>query len=338
MKKLISLPSKYEIKKALTKEKFLAGAYLLDSEKGIIRRFVSNIDLVYDVTFSDGGEIILIDVLIKQRQSTETDKTIARIVAQSVPHNCVLYVHDEGFGIIAVFLTCPNSNTSRRNIITKQTSSPIFDIKNVPWDIHIACDNISNELINDNDNAGDVMLKCVQHLEDCKQQYTNKYRLEFIRQNEDIISQLEYGADHADEIIGNEIYREIEDDCNYETAQYMDSDEDDFGKTIEHEIHTRKNVYCDYEIARLISEDALCRNAYAFYKESDGFDEFEWLAMYAFLCVEVLDDLYKSSATDDFYKKLGAIFSNREIYTSDEECVQAVIEKLQHEEEGLWLL
>ena len=135
MKNLLALPDEFRITKNLTKEKFLLSAALLENDKEKIERLVSDIDLLYDIKYPDGSEIIVVDVLLKMRLSFDTDAEIAGIIAKSIPHHCIFLSHADDFGKIIVFQTRQHSSNNRRKIIENQTSSPIFSLKRISPDI-----------------------------------------------------------------------------------------------------------------------------------------------------------------------------------------------------------
>ena len=308
MKNLIHLPAAFEIKKCLTKEKFLNGADLNGEEKDMLRRMVTAINLVYDVSFPDKSEIILIDVTIKTRYSFNTDKEIARIIAQSIPHHCIVFVHTDDFGMIAVYLTRQNAKNSRRHVIEKQSSSPIFNLQTIPFSICTLMHSIENELTGTLYSAVDAMKNCVIHLEVCKEKYDKTDSVEQQITIENIRAQLEYGADHPNSVPTEKLY--TEEDAERENG-----------------------------IVVKLSEEALCNSAYAFYADASGvLSECDWLLLYAQCCNKVLEERYGTSASDVFYQKLGAVFANKEHFMADDVCVAEIREVLSEEyKNNVWL-
>ena len=247
---------------------------------------------------------------IRRRESFETDKRIAQVIAQAIPYPCITHVHADGFGEVSAFLTRQSSNDERRRVIEKQTSSPIFDLQNPPIELCKLFDKIEFELSGNSEDADQAMHRCVWHLENCKKAFKDAHRRAKIAENnqeyEYILRNLEYGADHVSEVLKYDFYRET----------------DELG---------------DDAIAVQLSEEALYNCAFALYTEVSGeFEELDWLLTYVICCNEVLCDSYETPVSMDFIQKLGAKFSTREIVTSDDDCIVAVHERLEEEYELLW--
>lgn len=303
MKDLIRLPDKFVIKKKLTKDKFLQGANLIDSEKEKIDRLVSSIDLVYDVPFSDNSEIIIIDVALKLRYLSTTDAEVAQIIARSIPHDCIIYVHADGFGMISIFLTRANTNNINRRVIEKQTTSPMFDEHAPAFEIQNLLKEIKHELTTGHISAEIAMMRCICHIEDCRVAYRFDDSVQIKKLSENILTQLEYGAEHKKEVL------------------LYDLNQDSYSSRIRNK-----------KLAIIKTEDALINSAYALYDEvSNNFEENDWLLLYAQCCNDILNDYYNLPATDIFYQKLAAVFFDKEFFILDDDCIYYIKERLEEE-------
>ena len=309
MKDLIHLPEEYVVHKTLTLEHFLKGAQLTEKNKRDIEKTVLSITLVYDVHFTDRSEIILIDIRIERRQSYETDYTIAGIIAQAIPYHCIQYIHDNEYGRLVVFQTRPNTANSSRRIITKQASTQVFNIRDIPYSIHILLSAVEIELKDKNVNAEESIRNCLSLIDYMRHRYKDEWRIRLIKEQQSILTQLEYGAEHADAVIEKILYNDCVDTDNAsDNWDYQD----------------------DHNITQQLSIESLCTCAYAIYSEFAGpLEDYEWLLQYAICCNETMLELYEISVTDSFYQKLGALFSEKELVYSDDECIYIVKEKMQ---------
>lgn len=293
MWEVLSLPEKYKVHKKIKLADFLSKANLTKSEAKELSRLISEIELKYDVIFSDKSEIIFIDVNIKYQKNKWTSKDVARAVVQSIPYNCIIYAHDNTIGCISVFIRRENKKYSRRSVIDKQSVTPEFQIGMLPSEIKNCLTDICNIVTDEKSTASVASKQCVERIEACK-----RYCSLFGEMIEEEIKEKE------------ENYRIMQLlQCGYEG----DSFEDDFDS---------EEDSSDNEIVVSLSEEALCKSAYTFFSNSDCYsnddDVPEWLLDYAKNCRCVLDDLYNIEPDSEFYYQLGVSFSHRDRTDADE--------------------
>lgn len=290
MWEILSLPAKYRVNKELKASDFLSKANLTKTEADELSLVISNIELKYDVRFSDKTEIIFIDVSIKYQKNKWTSKNVARAVAQSIPYDCIIYIHDNSMGCVSAFIRRENESNSRRSAIDKQSVIPEFQIGDLPDETKKCLTDICNIVSDEDLTASLVSLRCIERIEACKNYYSlfGEMIEEEKQENHRIMRLLQYGVSG-------------------------DSFDEDFASD---------NDSSDNEIVVSMSEEALCKSAYAFFCDSDSYNEDddvpEWLLDYAKNCKDILDDLYNVEPGSEFYCQLGSSFSHQDRDDADE--------------------
>ena len=126
MWEVLNLPEKYKINKKVTVEMFLKKANMNESEKKFVLENVSNIELKYDICFKDKSEIIIMEI------SCETEKyeKVAKLIAQSIPYQCIIFMRRKLICSISFFQIRDNKNWSGRSVVEKQFVTPDFYVDN----------------------------------------------------------------------------------------------------------------------------------------------------------------------------------------------------------------
>jgi len=290
MWELLSLPVKYKVNKELKTADFLSKANLTKAETDELSLLISNIELKYDVRYSDKTEIILIDVSIKYQKNKWTSKNVARTVAQSIPYDCIIYIHDSSIGCVSAFIRRENEYNNRRSAIDKQSVIPEFQIGNLPYETQKCLTDISNILTDENTTASSATIRCIERIEACKNYFSlfGEMIEEEKEESRRIMRLLQYGF--------------AEDSLDEDFVSDDDSS--------------------DNEIVVSLSKEALCKSAFAFFCDSDCYNDVddvpEWLLDYAKNCKDILDELYNVEPNSEFYYQLGASFRHQDKDDTDE--------------------
>ena len=295
MWEILSLPEKFKANKILSPSVFLSKANLTDAEINEVSPIITGIEIKYDVIFSDKSEIIFIEVTIKYQKDKWTCKNIARIVAKSIPYDCIIYIHDDFFGILSAFIRRASENDIGRSVIEKQSAIPQFQINDIPFIVRECLTDIGSVVLNENEVAASASLKCINIIEKCKDKLflfaplTEKIKEE----NDKIMFNLQLGLE-------DDNYELFDEECSY-----------------------TKYGYFNDKIVISMSEEALCNSAYAFYVESEFFDSDDneadnWLLLYAHECQSILDEIYNIEPNSKFYYRIGASFRRHNRYDADE--------------------
>lgn len=322
MWKFLGLPEKNKVLKTLGLEAFLNKSNITEAERSIINKFVSAIEIVYDMTFPDRSEMVLLDVTITYRQNQWTSKEIARIVASSIPYQSIVYVHDSEYGSLSGFIRRTNEHNCFRSKIEKQATIPEYStflpsrevtdslkqIGRVLQDTYLNAEKAADLCVDIIESARS--LRKIQSADDKKEQLRATIKEHFIRYGY-------LGDDISDDLLYNHNFR-LSDD-NYE-------DRISFELTFTEEVlcECAFGVFCDCFSEEEIYEQELTEN-----------EEIDWLIEYANECEYVLNVMGMEDPKEAFYYNLGAAFSKRNKYglenNMDIDAVQSVREMMYRE-------
>lgn len=318
MKKLFNLPEEFEIhKKGFSKKTFLDKAKLTTNEKELIVKFVKSMNLIYDIRYHDGSEIILMDVELFYRQNRSTDIDVARVISTALPYNCITLIQNEKYARIVVFSKQQNTIQACRSVVCKQASTNIFDINKPSYGEHIIISGITDRLCSISSTANDVIDMCVDIIENNKKEHICDEVEEYSIEREileEIKEGMDEGYDSESERNRDIVYIDYNIDEDFEPEEIEDS------------------VYDYYEALEILSkEEILCDCAYTFYLGlKSRISELDWLLQYAKFCVEALSRLYSDyNVKLDFYRKLGAAFRTEMIVNPEDYLFETELELMQ---------
>lgn len=319
MWEVLNLPEKYKINKKVTVEMFLKKANMNESEKRFVLENVSNIELKYDICFKDKSEIIIMDI------SCETEKyeKVAKLIAQSIPYQCIIFMRRKLICSISFFQIRDNKNWSGRSVVEKQFVTPDFYVDNITGKAKTLISGIHGILLNSKNNALSAIERCV----------------EIIKRYENLIGESDYSE--KAEIIQkgftmnpNDIeyyYKSYSlysfccgyyDDCDYCDGCDDCCDYFDYLDCYDFDIDLRSLLWCAYYFyyEKCMMENRDCP------EDVDNDETLTWLENYAKICKYCINDIYKVNLSDKFLYILGACFARKDIIGAINYLDETIIE------------
>ena len=140
----LGLPKEFEVGKHI-REQFLRSGTTTPGRKRLIEERVTDIELLYDLKFIDGSEIIVIIASIDKSVDDWTEKNVALAIASSFPHHSMVIVCNGSGANIFTFEEKRQSRNNDRMSIEKVYKSIHFYIGNIDDEVLQLIDTIRKE-------------------------------------------------------------------------------------------------------------------------------------------------------------------------------------------------
>lgn len=316
MWEVLNLPEKYKINKKVTVEMFLKKANMNESEKRFVLENVSNIELKYDICFKDKSEIIIMDI------SCETEKyeESAKLIAQSIPYQCIIFMRRKLICSISFFQIRDNKNWSGRSVVEKQFVTPDFYVDNITGKAKTLLSDIHDILLYSKNNAPSAIEQCIEEVKIYKEQiYKEQKYISFIYENDDHkkvkIIQKGFTMNQNDIEYYYKCYNLYSDDySNYDKLEYC----------YDLDIETRSLLWCSYYFyyEQCMMEKNDCP------ENINNAETLTWLEEYVKICEDCMKEIYGVELSDNFFYILGACFARKDPTDAIDYLDETIIKKV----------
>lgn len=116
MDTFLGFPEQYYVGKKYDPRKFAASQTVTPGRKKALE-CVSELEIMYDLRFKDSSEIIVFLVKIEKKDDDWTYSSVADAMASSIPHQCLVVIHDGYVANIFSFISRIQKNNPRRRKI-----------------------------------------------------------------------------------------------------------------------------------------------------------------------------------------------------------------------------
>lgn len=285
---------KYEVKQHLSLDHFFQSANLTPSEKNKLKRYLTSIDILYDIHCYDRSEFIIVEVEVKYLQDRWTALQIAQSIGASFPYPCMVMIIDGEYSYICALEKRENKINNNRNMLERSCKTPGFSTAQPDALICSFFRSFSEAVHQNSYNATELSQLCIELVEEIKAKsnlpfYDRPLPLEITVKPETEV------APPFVRLIGNTVDVDVDEQINY------------CNRFLEEICELSYPLFDEYN--KSLSE-------YSFGEATLLDIETHWLADYIDSAIEFLRSNEKCELTDDGIAKIYYYFYKRDSYYS----------------------
>lgn len=144
MTDFFKFPEQYKVSKHMGKNVFIDNANLTASEKKRLSAYMKQIEVLYDISFADNSEVIVLysDISKSNYRQEYFVSNYVKAIKQSIPYLCLLIIYCEGVFKLFLFDEHVNIKDENRKVVDKIFSTRSF----VALQDRSSIDELNNEL------------------------------------------------------------------------------------------------------------------------------------------------------------------------------------------------